>query len=383
MADPAARHIALLGHRLAAPSPTGIGRYYVEVATGLAKVTDPSKHRYTVATLSERAHPSWVAPPLALGSLGGPRKPRTLAWALTGRPNVDRSLGHPDLVHVLQPWAPIPTRAPLVVTVHDLMPMLRPEWHGRMESWLYGRGIEHTRDHAALVLTNSQHTADVVAAEVGIEQDRMRVVWFGVGDEFRSRPSTEEQAAVCVRHGVEPGRYLIAVGAVSTRKNLGVVLAALARTDLSLLGPVALLAAGPPGRGAEEISAEVDRLGLTGRVRFTGFVPGGDLPVLVGAARALVHPSRDEGFGLTPLEAMAAGVPAIASDVGSLPEVTDGAAVLVGPEDVDGWAAAITAVAGDDDHHAALVAAGDRRQARFTWTRACEDTLAAHDEVLA
>jgi glycosyltransferase involved in cell wall biosynthesis len=162
-----------------------------------------------------------------------------------------------------------------------------------------------------------------------------------------------------------------------------VVLRALARVDPSLLGRPALLAAGPPGRGAGAIEEEAAGLGLGHRVRFAGFVPGDDLPVLLAASRALVHPSRDEGFGLTPVEAMAAGVPALASAAGAVPEVTAGAAVLLDPEDADAWAEAITAVAADPDHHAALVAAGAERQAMFTWARAAEATRAVHREVLA
>jgi alpha-1,3-rhamnosyl/mannosyltransferase len=160
------------------------------------------------------------------------------------------------------------------------------------------------------------------------------------------------------------------------------VLRALARVDPAVLGTPALLVVGPPGKGADRIEAEVARLSLSQRVRFAGFVPDDDLPVLVGASLALVHPSRDEGFGMTPIEAMAAGVPAVASSVGSLPEVAGAAAVLVDPEDVDGWAAAITRLATDPGHRAEVVKAGDRHQARFTWRRAAADTLAVHDEVL-
>jgi alpha-1,3-rhamnosyl/mannosyltransferase len=269
-----------------------------------------------------------------------------------------------------------------VTTIHDLMPTLHPEWHGRLESWLFGRGVAHARDHARLIVTESRFAAEIITAEAGIEPDRIRVVWGGVGDEFRRRPTTTEAEAVCARHGVQPGRFLIVVGAVSARKNLSVVLRALARIDPARLGTPALLAAGPPGRGANDIEAEVDRLGLHDRVRFAGYVPRGDLPVLVASSLSLVHPSRDEGFGITPIEAMASGVPAIASDAGSIPEVAGAAAVLVDPDDVDGWAGAITAIAEDPDHRAAVVAAGERHQDRFRWSRAALDTMAVHDEVL-
>lgn len=383
MAEPTRPHrIALLGHRLASPSATGIGRYYVEISRGLAEVADPATHRYVVASTREREHPTWIPAGLEHRTVPGSRKALALSWGLVGRPAVDRALGRPDLLHTLHPWAPTPCRAPLVTTIHDLMPMLHPEWHTRIETWSFNRGVAHARDHASMIVTESQFAADLITAETGIAADRIRVVWGGAGDEFRRRATATDADRICARHGVQRGRFLIVVGAVSNRKNLVVLLRALARTDPALLGTPALLAAGPPGRGAEAIEAEVDRLGLHERVRFAGYVPSDDLPVLVGSSLALVHPSRDEGFGITPIEAMAAGVPAIASDAGSIPEVAGAAAVLVNPDDVDGWAAAITLVASDRDRHDALVQAGDLHQEQFRWARAASETMAIHDAVL-
>lgn len=374
--------IALLAHRLASPSATGIGRYYIEISSGLAEVADPATHRYTVASTREREEPTWLPPGLPARSVPGPRKALATSWGLFARPHLDRGLGHPDLLHTLHPWAPTPSRAPLVTTIHDLIPMLHPEWHRRHETWSFRRGVEHARDHAAAIITESRHAAKVITAEAGIAADRIHVVWGGVGDEFRGGWSTADQDEMCRRHGVERGRFLIAVGAVSTRKNLAVVLRALARVDPSLLGRPALLAAGPPGIGAGAIEAEVARLGLDELVRFGGYVPSDDLPVLVSSALALVHPSRDEGFGITPIEAMAAGVPAIASDSGSIPEVAGDAAILIGPDDVDGWAAAISGLATNPQRRADMVAVGQRHQARFRWTTAARETLAVHDAVL-
>ena len=375
--------LALVAHRFAAPHPTGVGRYYAELAQGLAAVADPATHRYVIASPREAADPPWLASPVRRVDLGGLRKARALAWSVLHVPRIDGRLGSPDLIHVLHPWAPVPTRAPLVVTVHDLMPLLHPEWHGRLEARLFRDGARSLADRAEVVIADSAHTAALVTEHLGVAPDRLRVVWIGAGDEFRHRAPAEVQAATCERHGVEPGRYLIAVGAVSRRKNLSVVLRALARLDPALLGTTALLSAGPTGKGADEVEAEADRLGLRDRVRFAGFVPDAELPVLVGASLGLVQPSRDEGFGITPIEAMAAGVPALASAVGSVPEVAGEAAVLLDPDDVEGWAAAIAALATDEAHRADLVARGARHQARFTWRAAAEATLAVHDEVLA
>ncbi len=382
MAETAPRRIALVGHRLAELAPTGIGRYYTEIARGLAELADPATHHYVVASTREGRSPAWVPPALELRTLGGPRKARALAWGLLERPSVDGALGHPDLVHLLQTWAPLPTSAPLVATVHDLLPMLQPQWHGRMESWSFRRSVAQVAERAALIIVPSAHTAAVVTEHLAVAPDRLRVVPMAVGDEFRRRPTPEEVTTTCAHHGVEPGRYLLTIGTVSERKNLSVVLRGLAGTDPALLGDPALLVAGPLGRGFAAIEAEAARLGLVDRIRFAGFVPDAELPVLLAASLALVHPSRDEGFGMTPLEAMASGVPALASAAGSVPEVAGAAAVLLDPEDPDAWAAAITEVAADPERRFALVAAGLRHEAAFTWRRTAAATLAVHDEVL-
>jgi glycosyltransferase involved in cell wall biosynthesis len=378
MGEAGASTVALVAHRLEAAQPTGIGRYYRELAVALAEGAD-QRRRYVAASTREPAV-TWAPPPLGVVSIPGRRELRALAWAVTGRPGVDGALGHPDLVHLLHPWTVLPTRAPLVVTVHDLMVLQHPRWYGRTEGWLHRRGVRHAVDHAARFVVNSEHTAREVHELLGVEPARLRVTPFGVGDEFRQAPAPELAAAVCADHGVKPGSFVVAVGAVSTRKNLGVVLRALATLDPSVR-PV-LLAAGPRGVGAERIVAEADRLGLSGSVRWAGFVDRAELPVLVASAAALVHPSRAEGFGLAPLEAMASGTPALASDVGAVREVTGGAAALLDPDDATAWAAALQEVLTEPDRRAALVAAGLAHQAGFTWAATAEATRAVHDEVL-
>ena len=245
---------------------------------------------------------------------------------------------------------------------------------------MHRRGLRHAVEHAALLVVNSEHTGREVVDVLGVEPERLRVAHLGVGDEFRRRPAPAEVAAICARHLVEPGTFVVAVGAVSERKNLGVVLRALAALDPAVR-PV-LVAAGPSGIGAQGVVAAADRLGLSDTVRWAGFVDHRDLPALVAASAALVHPSRAEGFGLTPLEAMASGVPALVSDVGAVREVTGGAAILLDPDDADAWAGALAEVVTDADRRAALVAAAPpirppspggaaRRRRRRSTTRCC------------
>ena len=368
-------HVALVAHRLAARSATGVGRYYQEIIRGVAATTP---RPVVVATTREREAPGPLPDGVRHQVIPGPRKLVTLGWAAAHRPRVDRPLGRPGLVHALHAWAPVPTVAPLVVTIHDVMPLRHPDWYGRVERWSFRRAIDHAADHAALVVTDSATEAANLLAQTRLDAQRIRVVPLGVGDEFRARPALAVREAVCDRHGVRPGRYLVAVGAVSTRKNLLVVLEALAR----LPGGPGLLVVGPRGHGAEAVEAQARARHLEDRVRFTGYVDREDVPVLVGSSLALVHPSRDEGFGLTPLEAMATGVPALVADRGSLPEVVGDAAVLLDADDPEAWAAAIERVADDPEHRASLIAAGTRHQAAFTWARTGAATVSLYDELL-
>ncbi len=374
--------VALLAHRIASPSATGIGRYYVEVARALAQ-TAPDDRRYVIATPREQEQATWLPPRLERVEIPGPRKALALAWALVGRPRLDRSFEPVDLVHTLHPWTATPTRAPLVTTICDLMPIQHRDWYPRNESWGFARGVAHARAHARRVLTISEHRADQLVAEAGIERDRIRVVHLAAGGSFRERADADRVAEVCARFGVEPGRYLIHVGQIARRKNLAVVVRAVARLAPGTLGTPGLLCVGPRGVGADEVDALIAELGAGDAVRLAGYAGDDDLPVLVQASLALVHPSYDEGFGMTPVEAMAAGVPALVSDRGALPEAVGDAGVLLDADDPDAWAEAITAVAADPAHRADLVARGDARQRHFTWDRVAAETRAVHDEVLA
>ena len=106
------------------------------------------------------------------------------------------------------------------------------------------------------------------------------------------------------------------------------------------------------------------------------------LLALYRSAAALVYPSRYEGFGLPLVEAMACGVPVIASRASCIPEVTGDAAVLLDPDDVEGWTAALAKLLGDAGFAAALGEAGARRAATFSWRRTAEQTAAVYDRVL-
>ncbi len=372
------RVVALFGHRLAGAEPTGVGRHAAELVRALTLCRHDGL-RYRTTTLREPP-PKWSPRGVEHMAVRGPRRPLALAWAFGGGPRLERLVPRVDLVHTLLTWLPVRTRRPTVATVHDLMFLHHPEWYPRRDRLSYRQAVRQVAAEAALVVTGSQFVAGEIVALLGIEPERVRVVHHGVPAAFAAPPPAEVVTDTCARWGVEPGRFLLAVGAVSHRKNLGIVARALSR--LPATGGIELVLVGPAGAGSDQLRAKMERLGLGARVAILGFLADNDLVALMAAASSLVHPSRDEGFGYPPLEAMALGTPVLAAAAASLPEIVGDGGVLLDPDAPDAWAGAISRLRTDPEHRAHLAAAGRARAAEFTPEAEAEAIVKLHREVL-
>jgi len=365
--------VLLVPHRLHDPFGTGIHRYGVELIRALAADESTADLDYAVASIDD--------PDVAVGAplvhIAPPRRVLHLSWAILRRPVLERFAGDANVVHILTPAVPVATSSTLVVTVHDLLPLRFPSWYPARQRWLFRKALRQAVADAARVIVPSSAVAVDMADATDVDPSRVTVIPEGVDPIFRRPVSEVDVAAVCARHRVRPGRFFLFVGAISGRKNLVTALRALAAFRAG--GPdIPLVVAGPRGRGAEEFDAETSRLGLHSAVRVAGFVSAADLPVLLAAALALVHPSKYEGFGLTPLEAMAAGTPVLAANTGALPEVVGDAGMLLPPDDVEAWATAMAQVNDDDGLRRSLVERGQTWSERFTWATTASQTAAVY-----
>lgn len=372
--------VALVAHRIADPAPSGIGRYYRELITALARESGATT--LTAMTLREPAEADWLPSGVGYRAIPGPRRAVQFAWSAARRPRIDAWAGGADLVHVLHAWVPVPTRRPLVVTVHDLMAVLNPGWYRPDHRWAICQALRYAADRAARIIADSSFVASLLQTRFDVAACRITVVPLGVGDRFRTGPTDHQVRAVERRWGLTRRGYVLAVGLVAPRKNLLTAVRALAALGPGQSRRLPLVIVGSQGPAATSLLAEAARLGLGDRVRMLGYVPDDLLVPLVAGALVLVHPSVDEGFGLTPLEAMAAGTPVIASAAASLPEVVGDAGILVDATDVDAWARALGRVIEDDDERGRLVTAGRRRQAAFTWAATAQRTLGVYRQVL-
>ena len=369
--------IGLFAHRLAGRHPTGIGRYFRELVCALQ--AGAPGDRIVVSSTREDAEVTWIPPGAETAVVPWPRRPVQLAWSLGTGPRLEQSVGPLSVVHLLQPFPAVRTRAPRLVTVHDLFPLEHPSWYSWSERWTFRRSLELLIGRSATIVVPSEYVAERVSGLLGVEASRVRVVPLGVSGAFSAPGSVGDIADVCRRFGVSPGEFAVCVGTVSTRKNVIALVRAIA--ELGGDGPP-LIMIGPDGQGAREVDAEIARLDGCARVLRTGFLPDADTAALVQGAAVLLHPALGEGFGFVPLEAMAVGTPVIASRISSVPEVVGQAAVLVDePTEPALWAGALARLIGDPDRRAALARAGSDRAAGFTWGDTARRMIALYRDV--
>jgi alpha-1,3-rhamnosyl/mannosyltransferase len=233
-------------------------------------------------------------------------------------------------------------------------------------------------EHAAMIVAVSEITARAVRSLAWIDPDRVVVVPEGVHPRFARPANASAVAIACRAHRVEPGAYDLFIGQQTARKDLRVVVEALALAD----DPHPLVIAGPPGDATDALQAQAARLGVGHLLRWPGFVPDEELHLLLHGARALLHPCGIEGFGLTPLEAMAAGTPAVVAGGGAVVETVGDAALVCPAHDPPSWAEAIDSLR-DGARRADLASRGRARAAELTWPAVAERTRAVYAGVLA
>ena len=246
-----------------------------------------------LASTPERGQADWLPGAIESRVLPWPRGAVQAAWCLGAGPPVERSLGHVDLVHLVQPFPPAPAHAVELVTVHDMFPFEHPEWYRRSERWTYRRSMALALRRASRLVVPSAYVAGSVQSMLGVDPERIEVVPEGVSGTFLGSLTDSETEATCARFGVTPGRFVICIGAISIRKNQLALVRAMAQLRDSDL---ALVMVGPQGYGAEAVSAELARGDGSNRVVRAGYLSEPDMAALVLAAAAVVHPALAEGF---------------------------------------------------------------------------------------
>ena len=285
--------------------------------------------------------------------------------------------GRVDLYHSPDFVLPPLRHARGVLTVHDLAFLMHPECaDSRLRAYLE-EVVPRSVQRADFIIADSENTRNDLVVLMGVSPDAVAVVPGGVEPRFMpiDDPALLQRARRQI--GVPDDPFILAIGVIEPRKNLNRLMDAFAQLKKQNKGPanLKLVLAGGKGWLYDGIYEHHAASPVRDDILLPGFVPDDLLPALYSAADVLAFPSLYEGFGLPILEAMACGTPVVASRASCLPEVAEGAALLVDPDNVDGLAIALEQALCDTDLRRGLIEQGSSRAAEYTWQRAAERLL--------
>jgi glycosyltransferase involved in cell wall biosynthesis len=267
-----------------------------------------------------------------------------------------------DLLHFFDTTGPVlAPRSPFVATVHDAS-----AYRGfrRSKNFYKHRLYPWALQHAAAVIAVSQSAKDDITGVVPVDAAKIHVVHSGPG------LSPRHDGAPAQR---ERDRTLLYVGNIGTNKNLPILIRAFGELTPGL--GARLVIVGRPGDGFGDVTATIADSPARDRIELQTAASDEDIERLYAGSAALVLPSTYEGFGFTPLEAMARGCPVVESDIPALREVSGDGALLVRPDDQAGWRDAMQRVLTDSDLAATLQARGSETVARYSWEATARGVL--------
>jgi alpha-1,3-rhamnosyl/mannosyltransferase len=266
------------------------------------------------------------------------------------------------------------------VTLHDAAFELFPTAYTKHGLRFHRQGVAAAARRADVVITASRAAAAEIAAHTPVPAGRLRVVPDGVDQVV---PTRREVSSVLAALGLDEAPYVLWVGTLEPRKNVGTLVRAFSELARSRSVPHRLVLVSPGGWREQGLIFAADRAVLGDRLRILGRVPEAQLVALYAGADLFCLPSLHEGFGLTVLEAMVQGTAVVCSDLPALREVVGEAAQFVGAQDARGWASTVAELLADPGRRARLGAAGVKRAALFSWERCVQATRAIYEEVLS
>ena len=382
------------------PPLTGIGRYALELAMRLPSVGEIDDVRFLAMW-------SWAGsvasgPASSNGQMGDGRAVSDLAspaWLSAIRRHMAMKTWAVEVYDVVsEAWRSqllrgaqgalyhspnyflAPHDGPSVATVHDLSITRYPQTHPAARRRYFELAFRRSLDRASMLITDTEAVRQELVADYGVAPEKVRAIHLGVSEHFGPIPP-EATAGVLQARGLKHGGYALSVATLEPRKKLDRLIAAYGQLPVAVRTAYPLVLIGSMGWLNSPLQRLIEQAQSQGWLRFLGYVPQDELPVLYAGARAYAMTSMYEGFGLPVLEAMASGVPVLTSSVSCMPEVAGGAALMAHPDDLDELQAQLHRLLTDETWRSQAVPLGLARAQQLTWDRCVAETVAVYRQV--
>ncbi|MBP8000484.1 MAG: glycosyltransferase family 4 protein [Chloroflexi bacterium] len=298
-----------------------------------------------------------------------------------GFPRTCKQIGA-TVAHVPYWGSPLSAPIPVIVTVHDLTTLLVREYRRGLKARLYTALVSAAARGASHVLTDSQASKQDILTHLALPEDKVTVVYLAAAPQFTSQPNLILDRAIRQKYDL-PDFFALYLGGYEIHKNVLTLLQAYTYVGQALGTDYPLLLAGrKPDKTSPnfpDYDEVIQQSGLQQHVRWIGYVAEEDKPSLYRETSCFVFPSRQEGFGLPPLEALACGVPVVTTNASSLPEIVGSAAFAVDPNDARGMAGAIISVLIEDNLADDLRKRGPVQARQFSWEKTATETVLVYD----
>jgi len=293
-----------------------------------------------------------------------------------------------DLVHFLaQGDGSMFSRCRYVVSVMDTISISAKELYSpyqRLKHNIANSIVNRILQNSCRIIAISEHTKKDIIKYFAIPNEKIRVVPLAAERRFFQKWTTSDILRIRSRFGL-PENFLLYVGGIDPRKNVRLIFKALKLlleenpTKCPLLAFAGDIA---HQREYQQLMKSLQTLGIEDRIKFLGYIPNEELPLLYQASTMFIYPSRYEGFGLPVLQAMAARTPVITTKLSSIPEVAGDAALYIDPDNPVELARAIKEILSNHDLRLSLINSGMKRAAAFSWERTVHETIDVYREAL-
>jgi glycosyltransferase involved in cell wall biosynthesis len=358
---------------------TGVGNYVYNLIKWLGNIDSVNEYSIFLNSFKGSFNANIKYQNFKIKRFRIPGKILMLSWGYLKFPPIDLLTGKFDIFHSTNFIIPPKKEGKIIITIHDLYFMKYPENTELFGGRYFKRFLPSNINKVDKIIAVSRSTKRDIINILGVNEDKIEVIYEGVDNIFKPINDRVKVLKIKDRYSL-PDKFILFVGSIEPRKNI-----------LSLIKSFSLIRSkiehklvvvGSKGWGYKNIFDAIDSLNLRKSVMFTGYVPEYDLPYIYNASDLFVFPSFYEGFGLPVLEAMACGIPVIASNRSSIPEIIGDSGIVIDPDNIHELKDAMLNLLNNDELKKRLIDKGIKRASMFSWEKTAYNTLDLYKSVI-